>query len=92
MCTVRFDRGFSKVVFQAARGGNLLAESLKAYPIDHHCTVGKCGRCAITVAEGLECVSEPTAAERMRLGDAVERGRRLACQTRVFGDVVIQYE
>jgi ferredoxin len=50
---------------------------------------GMCGTCAVTI-EGP--VSEPTAAERERLGRFPHRpdsGLRLACQCTVLGDLVV---
>lgn len=47
---------------------------------------GVCGRCQVRVLEGE--VSPATAREREVLGDdAVGRGERLACETRVLGDL-----
>lgn len=51
--------------------------------------IGSCGTCAIAI-EGV--VSEPNWKEKTRLGlppHSPEKNRRLACQTKVLGDVSV---
>lgn len=49
---------------------------------------GSCGRCRVRVQEGE--VSPPTSAEAKALGaDGLRQGMRLACQTRILGDVKV---
>ncbi len=48
--------------------------------------LGLCGGCRVKVHGA---VSEPTSAERRLLGDALNRGWRLACQVRVIGDCTV---
>ena len=48
---------------------------------------GTCGRCRVRVLEGE--VSPPSEAERHLLGDDVEAGVRLACQTLVYGSAKV---
>lgn len=62
-----------------------MTESLAALlHIDCPCGgIGKCGKCRIK-ADGK--LSEPTEAERRLLGDLIDKGWRLACQTYPLGD------
>lgn len=58
--------------------------------------LGSCGTCAVgltSVDDGDPPVSEPTLRECARLSfppHTPESGLRLACQTRVYGDVVVE--
>lgn len=69
-------------VFDAAREANVYIRS--------ECGGrGVCGKCKIIV-EDKNAVSELTDVERIHLSSSeVEKGYRLACQTRIFNDVVI---
>lgn len=52
--------------------------------------LGSCGTCAVRVTGA---VSDPTRRERLRLSvppHDPDAGPRLACQTRVFGDVTVE--
>lgn len=49
--------------------------------------LGLCGLCRVLVTKGN--VSEPTDAEKKVLGGLVQEGWRLACQTRVLGDIEV---
>jgi uncharacterized 2Fe-2S/4Fe-4S cluster protein (DUF4445 family)/predicted metal-binding protein len=70
----------------SARRGDLLSEIVKGEkPCGGH---GKCGKCKV-VAHGM--LSEISDAERRLLTDAeIERGVRLACMTKAFGDSRIE--
>jgi uncharacterized 2Fe-2S/4Fe-4S cluster protein (DUF4445 family) len=46
---------------------------------------GSCGRCIVRIMEG--DVSPPTVSEKLLLGDGSTLDLRLACQTRIVGDV-----
>jgi len=51
--------------------------------------LGLCGRCRVII-DDLKAVSPPTEAEgRLLTPEELERGVRLACQTRIHGDLVI---
>lgn len=52
-----------------------------------------CGTCAVAVAGDADAVSEPTRRERLRLSvppHDPDGGLRLACQTRVYGDITVE--
>ncbi len=51
--------------------------------------VGSCGKCKVVVEEGSENVSSPSQRERDLLGDEIDEGKRLACLTKVSGDVLV---
>lgn len=48
-----------------------------------------CGKCKIKVEEGIENLSPPTSKERDELSDALEQGYRLACASKVSGNVLV---
>lgn len=52
--------------------------------------VGLCGTCSVEVVEGAENASPPSRMERCNYRRPLRTGRRLACQTRVYGDCVIR--
>jgi ferredoxin len=56
------------------------------------CASGNCGTDRIFVESGRENLSPIRPKERDRLGDDVERGYRLACQTYALGDVTVSWE
>ena len=97
MPTIRF----AGTTIECLEGANLRMVLLRArLPLYQsvaralHCRgFGKCGTCAVRI-EGP--VSEPTAAERKRLGRAPhhpESGLRLACQVSVLGNITVtKYE
>lgn len=71
------------VIFKAP-AGTLLSELLRAdHSLELPCNGrGSCGKCTVR-AEG--CLSEPTESERAALGERLNTGWRLACQTRAMG-------
>lgn len=80
-----------KVTIEAADGQTLLDASIQNRIPHHHQCGGRrrCTTCRVQILDGFSNLSAPTALEE---GVAVERGwdafTRLACQTRVHGDVV----
>src|SRR6266540_3410667 len=72
---------------------NLLRTSIRNdYGVPYKCASGNCGTDRVLVEEGAENLSRIRPKERDRLGDAVESGYRLACQTYVSGDVTLSWE
>lgn len=51
---------------------------------------GVCATCRVRIEAGAEAVGPVAEAERIQLGDAVEKGMRLSCLLRVHGDVTVQ--
>lgn len=56
------------------------------------CASGNCGTDRVFVEDGRENLSPIRPKERDRLGDDVEHGYRLACQTYALGDVTISWD
>jgi uncharacterized 2Fe-2S/4Fe-4S cluster protein (DUF4445 family) len=50
---------------------------------------GSCGKCIVKIVRGRENVGDPTPEEVDHLGDRLGEGYRLACRSRMMGDVVI---
>ncbi len=58
--------------------------------IEYDCRASDCGICAIKIVTGQECLSPKTAAEADFLkAMGADDDERLACQTRILGDVKI---
>jgi len=70
----------------------LLASALNAdIPIRHVCGGhGQCGTCRVETLSGSENLSEKTTAEVHLLGDLLNRGWRLACQTVPRGPATVK--
>lgn len=58
------------------------------------CTRGTCARCRCRIRQGMNCLSKPNEAEKLRLEpEELEQGYRLGCQTTVEknGDIVAEH-
>ena len=72
------------------QGDNLLSACMdQGAPMNFSCNSGKCATCVVLVMSGCEHLSEYSFNERYRLGDRLQKGYRLACQTFVYGDAMI---
>ncbi|TCS94731.1 2Fe-2S iron-sulfur cluster-binding protein [Hazenella coriacea] len=72
-------------------GANLLLEAAsRGIPLPFRCTSGRCGTCQMKVVQGEEGLNLPTTQETVRLDKQVDIGYRLACQTYVQGDLLIE--
>jgi ferredoxin len=58
-------------------------------PLKFGCCQGRCGTCAIKIAEGAQNLSPQTQQERNTLQQLGLSSHRLACQCALKGDVVI---
>jgi len=56
------------------------------------CASGNCGTDRLLVEEGSENLDPPRRRERERLGDMLEQGYRLGCQTYTRGDVTVSWD
>ncbi|MCY4068825.1 MAG: 2Fe-2S iron-sulfur cluster-binding protein [Acidimicrobiaceae bacterium] len=56
------------------------------------CASGNCGTDRLVVEEGAENLDPPRRRERARLGELVDQGYRLACQTYTRGDVTFSWD
>lgn len=76
---------------QVREGDNLLSSCMdQGAPMNFFCNSGKCATCVVQVMEGNEHLSEFSFNERYRLGEKLQSGYRLACQTFVYGDAMIK--
>ena len=100
MPTITFSN--EKKEIQVPAGANLRAEALRAgvrlYPGIHKVAnchgLGTCGSCRVLVTKGMENTSPRGVLESARLAVSLayvgnEQTMRLACQTRVEGDITI---
>jgi len=91
-----------KKEIQVPDGANLRRETLQAgvalYPGIHKVAnchgLGTCGSCRVLVTKGMENTSRMGVLEKARLGVSLayignEETMRLACQTRVHGDITV---
>jgi ferredoxin len=60
--------------------------------VPYRCASGNCGTDRVKVEAGAENLSPPRARERTRLGELLDQGYRLCCQTYVSGDVTISWD
>lgn len=92
-----------KKEIQVPAGANLRAEALRAgvqlYPGVHkvlNCHgLGQCGSCRVLITKGMENASRKGFMESARLAVSLayignEQTMRLACQTRVNGDITVE--
>jgi ferredoxin len=92
-----------KKEIQVPAGANLRAEALRAgvqlYPGVHkvlNCHgLGQCGSCRVLITKGMENASRKGLMESARLAVSLayignEQTMRLACQTRVNGDITVE--
>jgi ferredoxin len=92
-----------KKEIQVPAGANLRTEALRAgvqlYPGVHrflNCHgFGQCGSCRVLITKGMENTSRKGLLESARLAVSLayignEKEMRLACQTRVNGDITVQ--
>jgi len=100
MPTITFTN--EKKEIQVPEGANLRKEALRAgvqlYPGIHKVAnchgFGTCGSCRVLVTKGMENTSPKGLLESARLGVSLayignEQTMRLACQTRVQGDIAV---
>jgi ferredoxin len=94
-----------KKEIQVPEGANLRKEAMRAgiqvysgvhkLPLAHCPGLGMCGTCRVLITKGLENASPMGAFERGRLKLSMayvgnESTMRLACQTRVMGDMTVE--
>lgn len=74
------------------RGGWLAAAAVRAdVPLVFDCDgQGVCATCRVRIESGATALSPVREAERVQLGDSVDRGWRLCCLVRVRGDVTVE--
>jgi len=92
-----------KKEIQVPAGANLRTEALRAgvqlYPGVHRFVnchgLGQCGSCRVLITKGMENTSRRGLLESARMAVSLayighEKTMRLACQTRVLGDITVE--
>lgn len=90
--TIRHARDEVRLMLRHGLGFQALGAN-QGVPLEFDCRQADCGICIFKVVEGRENISEAGAEEKAFLRAMhADDDERLACQCRVFGDVVIESE
>lgn len=93
MPRIRFDTSDQEVTFSEGEEVNLLRVALRNdVNLPFKCASGNCGTDRVRVLTGLDHCVPARRRERERLGELLDDGYRLACQTYVQGDVVVAWD
>ena len=93
MPTIRFITSGRTVDFPDGDDVNLLRVAIRnECEVPYKCASGNCGTDRSVVESGATNLSPPRKRERDRLGDLLDQGWRLACQTYVTGDISISWD
>jgi ferredoxin len=93
MPTIHFRTSACTVDFADGEEVNLLRTSIRHdCGVPYKCASGNCGTDRVLVEQGAENLSRIRPKERDRLGELIEQGYRLACQTYVSGDVTLSWD
>lgn len=93
MPTIRFGTSDKAVELPDGESYNLLRESIRNEAgVPYKCGGGLCGTCRVRVEEGAEHLSKIRKPEIAKLGEELENGYRLACQTFTTGDCTLAWD
>jgi ferredoxin len=93
MPTIKFQTSGSEVEFPEDEDVNLLRVSLRNdCGVPWKCATGLCGTDRVRVIDGAEHLSPPKRREKELLGDLLDEGVRLACQTYVTGPITVIWD
>jgi ferredoxin len=93
MPEIHFETSDRTVAFADGEEVNLLRVSIRAEcGVPWRCASGNCGTDRVLVVDGAEHTSPVRRRERDRLGELLDEGYRLACQTYVSGDVTVRWD
>jgi ferredoxin len=93
MPTIRFATSGRTVEFPDGDYVNLLRVAIRnECGVPYRCASGNCGTDRVFVETGAENLSPPRPRERNRLGELLDQGWRLCCQTYVSGDVTVSWD
>jgi len=81
------------VTFPEGDDVNVLRVSIRAEcGLPWKCASGTCGTDRVLVEDGAENLDPPRRRERERLGELLDHGYRLGCQTYARGDITISWD
>lgn len=90
---ISFKTSGQEVTFPDGDSVNLLRIAIRnECGVPWRCASGNCGTDRVLVEEGAECFDAPRKRERERLGELLDQGYRLACQSYVSGDVTVSWD
>ena len=93
MPTISFLTSGCAVDFADGDDVNLLRVAIRnECGVPYRCASGNCGTDRVHVDQGADQLSPPRRRERERLGDLLDQGWRLACQTYVSGDCAVSWD
>ena len=93
MPTIRFSTTDREVQFPEGDEVNLLRVAIRNdCGVPFKCASGNCGTDRVRVEAGAENLHPARRRERDRLGELLDQGYRLACQTYVCGDVSVAWD
>lgn len=93
MPTIRFATSGREIEFPDGDDVNLLRVAIRnECGVPFRCASGNCGTDRVHVEQGAENLSPVRPRERTRLGELLDEGWRLACQTYVSGDVTVTWD
>ena len=93
MPRIRYETSGREIEFPDGDDVNLLRLSIRhECGLPWKCASGLCGTDRILIVEGAEHLSAPRRRERDRLGELLDEGMRLACQTYATGSVTVVWD
>jgi ferredoxin len=91
--TIHFRTTGRVVEFDPGTEVNLLRVAIRnECGVPYKCASGNCGTDRVLIESGHEHLSSVRRKERDRLGDDIDLGYRLACQTYTDGDVTLSWD
>jgi nitrite reductase (NADH) small subunit len=93
MPTIRYLTSGCAVEFPDGDEVNMLRVAIRnECDVPYKCASGNCGTDRVRVVAGAENLSPPRKRERERLGELLDQGYRLCCQTYAGGDVTVEWD
>jgi ferredoxin len=93
MPKINYKTSGCEVEFPDGEDVNLLRVAIRNdCGVPWRCASGNCGTDRVRVVEGAEHFDKPRKRERDRLGDLIDAGFRLACQSYVSGDCTVEWD
>lgn len=93
MPEIHFKTSDRVVTFPDGDDVNVLRMSIRSdCGLPWKCATGNCGTDRMLIEEGNENLDPPRRRERERLGELLDQGYRLGCQTYARGDVTVSWD